>query len=67
MNGHYNDIGSFASDVANLSRIVTLNNLSILPRADGVLTLETTAKTFRYLDTDEIQSQRKATGGKGGK
>ena len=67
VNGHYNDIGSFASDVANLSRIVTLNNLSILPRADGVLTLETTAKTFRYLDTDEIQSQRKATGGKGGK
>jgi type IV pilus assembly protein PilO len=62
--GRYHDIGAFASDIANLSRIVTLNNLSINPRADGSLVLDSTAKTFRYLDDAEVQSQRKATGGK---
>lgn len=62
--GRYHDIGAFASDIANLSRIVTLNNLSIVPKADGNLVLDSTAKTFRYLDADEVQSQRKATGGK---
>jgi type IV pilus assembly protein PilO len=60
--GKYHDIGSFASDIANLSRIVTLNNLSLAPRADGILTLDATAKTFRYLDPDEVKAQRKATG-----
>lgn len=60
--GHYHDIGAFASDIANLSRIVTLNNLSIAPRPDGMLTLDSTAKTFRYLDADEVASQRKASG-----
>ena len=64
VNGRYHDIGAFASDIANLSRIVTLNNLTITPRPDGVLTLESTAKTFRYLDADEITAQRKATGTK---
>jgi type IV pilus assembly protein PilO len=59
--GHYHDIGSFASDIANLSRIVTLNNLSILPRTDGALSLEATAKTFRYLDADEVVAQRTAS------
>jgi len=58
--GHYHDIGSFASDIANLSRIVTLNNLSILPLKDGMLTMDATAKTFRYLDEKEIESQRNA-------
>jgi type IV pilus assembly protein PilO len=58
--GKYHDIGSFASDIANLSRIVTLNNLVVSPRADGSLTMEATAKTFRYLDTAEIAAQRKA-------
>jgi type IV pilus assembly protein PilO len=62
VSGKYHDIGSFASDIANLSRIVTLNNLALAPRADGTLTLDTTAKTFRYLDSDEIKAQRKATG-----
>jgi type IV pilus assembly protein PilO len=61
--GHYHDIGSFASDIANLSRIVTLNNLSILPLKDGMLTMDATAKTFRYLDDKEIESQRKAAKG----
>lgn len=62
--GKYHDIGSFASDIANLSRIVTLNNLSLSPRPDGSLTLDATAKTFRYLDPDEVLAQRAATGAK---
>jgi type IV pilus assembly protein PilO len=59
--GRYHDLGAFASDIANLSRIVTLNNLSISPRPDGTLTLESTAKTFRYLDADEVMAQRAAS------
>lgn len=58
--GRYHDIGAFASDIANLSRIVTLNNLSILPGKDGSLAMDATAKTFRYLDSDEVAAQRKA-------
>ena len=58
--GRYHDIGAFASDIANLSRIVTLNNLSILPGKEGTLTMDATAKTFRYLDTDEVAAQRNA-------
>ena len=57
--GRFHDVGSFASDIANLSRIVTLNNVSITPGKDGVLTMEATAKTFRYLDGDEVAAQRK--------
>ena len=60
VSGRYHDIGSFAADIANLSRIVTLNNLAIAPGArDGLLSLEVTAKTFRYLDPTEIAAQRK--------
>jgi len=62
--GRYHDVGSFASDIANLSRIVTLNNLAVQPNKDGTLALEATAKTFRYLDTEEVSAQRKAQGGK---
>ena len=65
--GRYHDIGAFASDIANLSRIVTLNNLTIAPKQDGTLSLDSTAKTFRYLDQDEVAAQRKATSGKGAK
>jgi type IV pilus assembly protein PilO len=61
--GRYHDIGSFASDIANLSRIVTLNNVAISPGRDGSLVMVATAKTFRYLDTEEIQKQRKAAPG----
>ena len=57
--GKYHDIGAFAADIANLSRIVTLNNLSLSPTKDGNLTMDTTAKTFRYLDTEEVSLQRK--------
>jgi len=59
--GKYHDIGAFASDIANLSRIVTLNNLAITPRSDETLTMDATAKTFRYLDSKEVAAQRKAT------
>ncbi len=58
--GRYHDMGAFAADIANLSRIVTLNNMSILPAKDGALAMDATAKTFRYLDADEINAQRKA-------
>jgi type IV pilus assembly protein PilO len=60
--GSYHDIGAFVADVANLSRIVTLNNLALSPVTgkDGTLALESTAKTFRYLDAEEIADQRKA-------
>ena len=57
--GRYHDIGAFAADIANLSRIVTLNNLTLTPAKEGVLTLDTTAKTFRYLDKEEVALQRK--------
>ena len=59
-NGRYHDMGSFASDISNLSRIVTLNNLAITTAKEGALTMNVTAKTFRYLDTNEINAQRKA-------
>ncbi len=59
--GKYHDLGSFAADIANLSRIVTLNNLSIAPAKDGTLGMEATARTYRYLDQEEVAAQRKAT------
>lgn len=65
--GKYHDMGSFASDVAHLSRIVTLNNISIEPvgkEKDGsALTMEATARTFRYLDPEEIQAQKQVIKG----
>ncbi len=57
--GTYHDMGAFASDVAQLPRIVTLNDLGIV-NDKGTLTMEATAKTFRYLDEEEIAKQRKA-------
>lgn len=62
--GRYHDIGAFAADVANLSRIVTLNNLTVNPLRDGgTMTMDATAKTFRYLDPEEVAAQRKAAAG----
>jgi type IV pilus assembly protein PilO len=62
VSGRYHDIGAFVADVAKLSRIVTLNNLNIqpLPQREGVLAMDATAKTFRYLDADEVAAQRLA-------
>jgi type IV pilus assembly protein PilO len=57
--GNYHDMGAFASDVAQLPRIVTLNDLAIV-NDKGTLSMEATAKTFRYLDDEEIAKQRKA-------
>lgn len=71
VSGRYHDIGAFAADVSNLSRIVTLHNLIVLvptgPRdANGPLTMEATARTYRYLDSAEVAEQRKAANKAGG-
>jgi type IV pilus assembly protein PilO len=58
--GTYHDMGAFASDVGQLSRIVTLKDVSITTGKDGILTLDAIARTFRYLDDDEVAEQRKA-------
>jgi type IV pilus assembly protein PilO len=62
--GRYHDIGSFTADVANLSRIVTLHNLNIQPAsakdAGGLLAMEATARTYRYLDPSEVEEQKRA-------
>ena len=66
--GRYHDLGAFTSDIANLPRIVTLNNLNLQAGGgpngkdpgNGLLALDATAKTFRYLDEEEISNQRKA-------
>jgi type IV pilus assembly protein PilO len=59
--GNYHDLGSFSSDIANLARIVTLNNLSIVHAVKGnLLEMDATAKTFRYLDREEVEAQRQA-------
>ena len=63
INGGYHDFGAFAADIAKLPRIVTLNNISIVPGKDGVLSLDATTKTFRYLDEEEVAKQKKAAQG----
>ena len=60
--GRYHDIGAFAADIAALSRIVTLHNLNIVPGAAGALSMDATARTYRYLDASEVAEVRK--GGK---
>jgi type IV pilus assembly protein PilO len=66
VSGRYHDIGAFAADVANLSRIVTLHNLTLVSApaaagsATGQLTMEATARTYRYLDPAEVDLNRKA-------
>jgi type IV pilus assembly protein PilO len=68
VSGNYHDVGAFTSDIANLPRIVTLNNMNLTAGLSGSLTLQTIAKTFRYLDQEEILAQRKlATEKKGSK
>ena len=58
--GKYHDLGAFAADMAHLPRIVTLNNMRLKTDKDGALTLEAIAKTFRYLDADELATQKAA-------
>ena len=62
VSGNYHDIGAFASDIGKLSRIVTLENIALAPAGKGGgLALDATAKTFRYLDDEELAQQRRAT------
>jgi len=61
--GNYHDMGAFASDIAQLPRIVTLNDVAI-SSDKGNLSMEAVAKTFRYLDDEEIARQRAAAKGK---
>ena len=64
INGAYHDFGAFAADIAKLPRIVTLNNISIAPLKDGgLLSLDATTKTFRYLDEEEVARQKKPAKG----
>ncbi len=65
--GTYHDMGAFASDVGQLSRIVTLKDVNIVAGRDGNLTMDAIARTFRYLDDDEVAAQRKAATQKGAK
>lgn len=58
--GTYHDMGAFAADVGALPRIVTLNDVRINAQKDGTLVMEATARTFRYLDEEEIAAQRRA-------
>lgn len=58
--GSYHDLARFASDVAQLPRIVTLNNLAISQNKDGILTLDAVAMTYRYLDDEEVAKTKKA-------
>jgi len=74
LTGNYHDFGAFAEDVGKLSRIVTLNNISIVApdgktgaKGGGPLVMEATAKTFRYLDEEEVAGQKKAAKAAGGK
>jgi type IV pilus assembly protein PilO len=59
--GNYHDLGAFASDVSKLPRIVLLNDLKIDNTKDGILSMEAKARTYRYLDPEEIAAQRKTT------
>lgn len=64
--GKYHDMGAFAADIAHLSRIVTMDSISIAPGSKdaSALSMDATARTYRYLDPEEVLAQRKATEGK---
>ena len=60
LTGGFHDLGAFTSDISNLARIVTLNNVSVQANEKtGQLTLDAIAKTFRYLDAEEIAQARR--------
>jgi len=69
ISGGYHDFGAFATDISRLSRIVTLNDIALSSSKDGSIILDAVAKTFRYLDEEEVAKQRKAAKAqaKGGK
>ncbi|HZX31910.1 MAG TPA: type 4a pilus biogenesis protein PilO [Rhodocyclaceae bacterium] len=63
ISGTYHDFGAFAADIAKLPRIVTLNNIAISSSSGGLLVMDATTKTFRYLDQEEVARQKKAAQG----
>jgi type IV pilus assembly protein PilO len=64
LTGNYHDMGAFASDVSQLPRIVTLSNISLKhDKKSGGLEMAATARTYRYLDDDEVAARRKASRG----
>jgi type IV pilus assembly protein PilO len=65
--GNYHDLGAFASDVAKMPRIVLLTDLKLDPPKDGALSMEAVAKTYRYLDEEEVAKQRKTAKDKAAK
>lgn len=74
VSGNYHDLGAFASDVAKMPRIVLISDVKLDPPKDGLLSMEAVAKTYRYLDEEEVAKQRKtakdkaaAAAGKGAK
>ncbi len=60
ISGTYHDLGAFSEDVAKLSRIVSLTNVSVTPDKGGQLKMDATAMTYRYLDDEEMATQRKS-------
>jgi len=62
--GTYDDLGKFASDISMMPRIVTLNEINVIPTAGGLLTMDAIAKTYRYLDEAELSAQKKPAGAK---
>ena len=63
LTGNYHDLGAFAGDIGRLSRIVTLNSISIASNQqakDGSLVMDAVTKTFRYLDDEELAAKKKA-------
>ena len=60
ISGSYHDMGAFASDIGKLSRIVTINDIAIAPVGKGGLVMDATARTYRYLDDEEVSQRRKA-------
>jgi type IV pilus assembly protein PilO len=67
VNGSYHDMGAFASDISKLSRIVLLNDVKLTQSGGGSLTMDAVAKTYRYLDEEEISKQKKTTKDKAAK
>jgi len=60
VSGRFHDLGAFTSDLANLPRIVTLQNLNLQAARDGQVTMEATVRSFRYLSDEEVQAKRRA-------
>lgn len=60
LTGNYHDMGAFASDISKLSRIVLLNDVNLTQTGAGVLAMDAIAKTYRYLDEEEIAKQKKS-------